>query len=202
MRSLAPIFIIGLIAAAPLQAAITYSGAQNLVISNTFDGLYVDFTNPLDASAYTTSGTAPGTWDINPFFGGAAVGTSDTFEVVTDDGTSNSTLQNLSLSFVVDSGSTFVSGFSGSSDHMPSEFTSGSQGYIGFRIDDGFSGVFYGWMRVTFNDNGSPGTLHDWAWDTSGGQIAVGAIPEPNTFGMLIAGLGGLLLLRRRPRHG
>ena len=200
--------LLSLIAAAitaPAQAAITYSGVQSITITNTFDGVFVDFTNPLDATAFTTSATDPGAgnWDINPFFGGAAIGSSPTFEVSTDDGTTNSTVMNLGTSDVVGDGSglgeIFVSGNSGSSDHMgggPNQFANGVQGYIAFRIDDGSSGFYYGWMSVTLNDDGNSGTINGWAWENSGGSIQVGQIPEPSSFALvLIASLG---LLRRR----
>ena len=203
-------FLLSLIAIAmtmaisvPAQAAITYSGAQNISVSNTFPGIYIDFNNPLDSTSYTTSGTEPANWDINPFFGGSAVGNSDDFLVSTDDGSINSTLMNLTTSDIVGDGSglgeIFVAASSGSTDHMgggPNQFANGVQGYIGFRIDDGASGFYYGWMRVTLNDDGSSGTIHDWAWDTSGAAIQVGQIPEPSAF--LLGGLASLLLLRRR----
>ena len=209
MRPLSRSFLLSLIAAAisvPAQAAITYSGAgQNVTIPIDFDGVFINFTDPLDATAYTTSTSDPGAgnWDINAFFGGSAIGSSSSFEVSTDDGGINSTLMNLTTSDIVGDGSglgeIFVAASSGSTDHMgggPNQFANGVQGYIGFRIDDGASGFYYGWMRVTLNDDGSSGTIHDWAWETSGTSIQVGAIPEPSAF--LLGSLGALLLLRRR----
>ena len=199
--TLTPI-LLSLAAATPLQAAISYSGTQNVVISNTFTSLYLDFDDPLDATSFTTSSSEPGSWDINTFFGGTAFGNSDTFLVSTDDGTVNSTLQNLSLTVVVGDGlgegENFVASFSGSSDHMGSEFTNGVAGYFGFQIYDGVGDYYFGWMRVTFFDDGSTGVLHEWAWDTSGAAIQVGAVPEPGSLGLLALGAGSLLVLRRR----
>ena len=199
--------LIAVVISAPAQAAITYSGdGQNIVISNTFDGVFVNFTDPSNATSYTTSITDPGAgnWDINPFFGGSSFGNADTFEVVTSDGTTNSTLQNLLTSDIVGDGlgdgDSFVTGFSGSIDHMDGtvsgEFVAGQEGYIGFRIDDGSSGYYYGWMRVTLNDDNTSGTIRDWAWENTGAAIQVGQIPEPTAF--LLGALGSLLLLRRR----
>ena len=195
--TLTPVLML-LAAAAPLQAAISYSGIKDLTISDTFTSLYVDFTDPLDASAVVTSSTEPGSWDINAFFGGTAFGSSDTFKVVTDDGTTNSTLQNLSQTVVVDGALSFVNSFSGSTDHMGSEFSNGIEGYFGFKIYDGVSNYYFGWMRVTFYDDGSTGILHDWAWDTSGAGIQVGAVPEPGSMGLLSLGAACLVLRRRR----
>ena len=204
MRLTLRTILMSLIALPSLQAAIVYSSIQDITIPISAGGVYIDFTDPSDATAFTSASSEPANWDLNPILGGAAFGTSDTFEVVTSDGTTNSTLQNLATSVIVGDGlgegDSFVTGFSGSSDHMDGtgsgEFVAGMESYIGFRLDDGASGVYYGWMRVTLRDDGSVGTLHDWAWDTSGAAIQVGQIPEPSV--ILLSAVGTLLLLRRR----
>ena len=71
-----------------------------------------------------------------------------------------------------------------------------AEGFFAFRIDDGSSGFYYGWMSVTLNDDGNSGTINGWAWENSGASIQVGQIPEPSAF--LLGALGTLLLLRRR----
>lgn len=159
MRPLFRSLLLSLIAVAisvPAQAAITYSGLQLIWVTNDFEGIYIDFTDPLDASSFTTtvSATEPANWDLNPFFGGSAFGNSDTFEVVTDTGATNSTLRNFAAGVTIGDGldENFVTGASGSTDHMGGitpEFTNGVEGYIAFRVDDGASGFFYGWMSVT-----------------------------------------------------
>lgn len=190
------------------HGAITWSGLYGpteINIPSDFDGIYIDFDNPTDATSYSTDTSEPAEWDLNPFFGGAAVGNSDTFLVATDTGATNSDLVNLAPTVVIGDGSgegeTFVSGFSGSSGHMGTDadqFEGGVSGYLGFQIDDGSGGYYYGWMRVTFEDDGSVGTVHEWAWDTSGAAIQVGVVPEPDMAGMIALAVGILLIVRRR----
>ncbi|NNC90564.1 MAG: hypothetical protein HKN82_19075 [Akkermansiaceae bacterium] len=178
----------------PAQAGITYSGVQDIAIPADFDGIYLDFTDPSDATQFTTSTTASAGWDINFFFGGAAIGTSDTFLPVTDAAATNADVVNVGPQFSqsIDGTGNYPSGFSGSTGHMTAvggSFTSGVEGYIGFRLNPS-SENYNGWMRVTLKDDGTTGIIHDWAWDSMGGSILVGLIPEPGA-----AGVAGFLLL-------
>ncbi|NNM28808.1 MAG: hypothetical protein HKO57_04760 [Akkermansiaceae bacterium] len=194
-----PRFLVALVAmvsCAPVHAGITYSGVQDITIPADFNGIYLDLTNPDNATQFTTSTTGAGGWDINLFFGGGAVGTSSTFLPVTDAAATNANILNVGPQFAntIDGTEDYPSGFSGSTGHMTStggtgKFTSGVEGYIGFRLNPS-SENYNGWMRVTLKDDGSTGVIHDWAWDSMGGSILVGLIPEPSA-----AGVAGFLLL-------
>jgi hypothetical protein len=199
---------VGIVLATNLSATVVYSGLQNISISSTFAGIYLDFTDGDDAATVTQSTTTPGTWDVNLFFGGAGIANSDTFQPVTAAGTTNAAVLKLSGGDTVSSSSTFPPlspGFSGSTSHMGAgvgQWVNGeSTGYIGFRIlPASFSAnapgtTIYGWMHVTLQDDGGAGTIHSWAWETSGAPIT---IPEPG-FTVLL-GLGALTMLLRRRR--
>jgi hypothetical protein len=71
--------------------------------------------------------------------------------------------------------------------------TSGTDGHLGFVLDQAPPVVKYGWIHVTLNDNGDSGLIHDWAISDS--QIQVGQIPEP---GALVLLAFGCMVLRRR----
>ena len=188
------------------QAVITYSGIQDISIPTSFNGIYIDFTDPNDATMFATSTTAPADWDLNFFFGGAAIGSTPDLLVASDTGLVNSNVENYPQTVIIGDGSgdgeTFVSTFNGSTNHMgtgTNQFENNVEGYMGFQISDGSTGYYYGWMRVTLRDDGSPGTIHDWAWDTSGNPIQVGVfIPEPHVPVLTAFGLGFLMLRRRR----
>jgi hypothetical protein len=173
----------------------------NIVIPTSGDGVYLDLTDANDANSYTVSTSYTASWDINPFYGGAAVGTSTTFLPVLAGTATNSAVLNLAAGTQVGPTSDFPASYSGSTDHMgvgALQFESGTTGYIGFVLNPGVE-HYYGWMRLTLNDDGATGTIHGWAWETSGEAITVGAVPEPSNAALLI-GLGAsfFMLTRRR----
>lgn len=181
---------------------LTSNGEVNISIPNTFDGVYLDFTNPENATDYTLSYSdpSPAAWDINLFYGGAAVANSPTFSPVLASPTTNSALVNLAPGATVGPSSNFPSSYSGSTGHMglgAQQFQTGSIGYLGFVLNPGAEN-YYGWMRVTLNDDGTAGTIHEWAWDNSGAPIAVGAVPEARNMALLFGFVIAFFTLTRR----
>jgi hypothetical protein len=74
----------------------------------------------------------------------------------------------------------------------------GSTAYAGFVFDPTGTQPLYGWLSVTFDPGGGDLWLDQWAYDDTGGPIAVGFIPEPTTALMLGLGLMGLVVAARR----
>lgn len=191
--------IVVMTASISANAAVIYSGVQNIAIPTTFDGVY------LDIDTGTTSTSVITGWDINPFFGGFALGNSAAFQPVRT-GTGNSdTILNLAYGTLVDSLLNYATGEAGSSDHIgggANQFTAGNEGYLGFKFTtNGNSGPFYGWMRMTVTVNTPGGTIHDWAYDNTGAGLLVGsltAVPEPSRAMLGLAGLLALALRRCR----
>lgn len=181
------------------NAAVIYSGVQNIAIPTTFDGVY------LDIDTGTTSTSVITGWDINPFFGGFALGNSAAFQPVRI-GTGNSdTILNLAYGTLVDSLLNYATGEAGSSDHIgggANQFADGSPGYLGFKFtDNSNAGPFFGWMRLTLTANTSGATIHEWAYDNTGSGLFVGsltAVPEPSRAMLLLLGLISMLIRRRR----
>ncbi|MDB6076593.1 MAG: hypothetical protein JWO82_340 [Akkermansiaceae bacterium] len=178
------------------HGAIVYSGLQNIAVSNSFTSTVVDIDGLSQSSTQT-----PG-WDVEMFFGGEAVGNSANFQPVRQTVAFDAPILRLDPGSVVDGGLIYYNLEAGSSTHVgtaPQQFTSGVEGYFGFRlIDDNSNGPYYGWVRVVFSNTGGSGTIVDWAYDNTGSPITVGAVPEPQAVALLGLGCGLVALKRRR----
>ncbi|MFT6576361.1 MAG: hypothetical protein ACJA16_004569 [Akkermansiaceae bacterium] len=185
--------------AAPLPAAVVYSGVQNIPIPTTFAGVYVDI------DTETTSTTTIPVWDINPFFGGVGISNSATFQPART-GTGNfDVITRLGLGAVISSSLNYSTGVGGSGDpntHLgpgTDQFSGGAEDYLGFRLTlNDTSGPFYGWMRVTLTANTSGAFIHDWAWDNTGAGITSGTVPEPESAMLTFLWLCVVAMRRRR----
>ncbi|MGL5017114.1 MAG: hypothetical protein ACRDBP_03190 [Luteolibacter sp.] len=187
------------LAALSSQAAIVYSGLKDFTITSDFDGIYLD----VDAGALV--GTEAVGWDINPFFGGEGIANSPAFQPVRTSSALYAPVVNLTTSQSVGASSVFGSGFGGSGDPVshvgtsPSQFVSGVEGYLGFKLTtNANAGPYYGWMRVVFSNTGGTGLIRDWAYDNTGGDIAISAVPEISYATLPLICAGSLMLRRRR----
>ncbi|WP_395739111.1 hypothetical protein [Prosthecobacter sp.] len=182
------------------QAAVIYSGLQNLAIPTTFDGVYVNLDNASTSSSAITG------WDINPFFGGAGLANSAAFQPARTGTGSTDPVVNFSAGDLISGGLFYASGFGGSGDpasHLGTgtgQFAVGQEGYLGFRFTtDASAGPYYGWMRVIFTNNSAGGLIEDWSYDNTGAPISIpaSAAPEPGR-GLLLLCAGIVVCLRRR----
>ena len=92
-----------------------------------------------------------------------------------------------------------ILGSSGTFSSVSRGFSSAApvSAYIGFRFDPMGAGLRYGWARVSVTTgNPSSLTFHEWAYESTGGSIQVGAVPEPAAaatgLGLLALGAAGL----------
>lgn len=202
-RYVLPTLLTWFLSSGPLSAIILSLDSEvNIDIPITHNGVYLDFTDSNDAAAYTISTSEPANWDINFFYGGGAVGTSNSFLPVLASSATNSALLNLSPGTEVGAASDYPSSYSGSSGHMGTgsqQFESGTIGYIGFILNPGVDD-YYGWMKLTLNEDGSTGIIHEWAWETSGGDITVGVVPEPRNVALLFGFGAFFFILTRRAK--
>lgn len=183
-----------LLLAASAPAAIIYSGLQDVSLPNDPEGVY------LNVFTGNVSSSVPGNWSsapvINPFFGGTAIGTSPLLLPVI---TGADQILNLAYGTLVGLSSTFAAGESGSSTHVgpaANQFQLGVEGYLGYQFQSTVGGqVYYGFMRITIDNDGSGATIHDWSYDDTGAPIAV---PEPGR--ACLMALGVLALMHRRRR--
>ena len=195
-RSLFALIAVHSLLVATSDAAIIYSGLQNIAISTSFDGTYLDVDTGL---VVPVEGAG---WDINPFFGGEGIGNSPSFQPVRASTSISSAVQNLAFGQMVTASSIYASGFAGSDSHIglgPDKFISGDDGYIGFKfLTNGNDGPFYGWMRLNLSNTGASGFIRDWAYDDSGASISVGAVPETSSILAVTVGSLGFCFRRRR----
>ena len=145
----------------PAGAATIYSGLLNTTIPNDFDGVTINI----------AGGTA------NFFFGGVGVANNSLLQPFRDGTANTDTLLNFSVGSVLGSSTTnldALNGSGGSSDHVNSTFTAGTEGYIGFKLN----GANYGWMRVLLTDNTGGAKILEWAYDDSAANVSVGGIRQ------------------------
>lgn len=189
--------------AAPARSALIMSGDVNLSIIANQDGIYLDLVSasvvPVDDDLSESQ--------VNFFFGGDGIFTSDRF-LPARSGTGHSdSVLNLAPGLPISNDLTFASaGFGSSMEHIGNsagQFVIGTVGFIAFkfdRLDD--DNYTFGWMRVTLTNGSSPGIVHEWAYsDTPGELVEVGGpviIPEPMTGLMALLASCGAVFLRRR----
>ncbi|MEM9415767.1 MAG: PEP-CTERM sorting domain-containing protein [Planctomycetota bacterium] len=199
---LAAVAAAGLIAAGAAQtaeAAIVYSGVQNITISGdannfiwnavTFD--FEDTTQSVAGTATTGAWTSGATDYGMDFYGGG-----------TWNANLGSNYNNASSGVVAQSwnnnAGTAISSLSLTSGSIP--LSNGNTQYMVFRRADGT----HGWVQVAnvigfsnSTDGNASLTIVDWAFETdTADDIAIAQAPEPGSLALL--GLGGLALLRRR----
>lgn len=193
---LAPLLFLTL-ASAVSHGAVVYSGLQNITVANGFDSVFLD----VDGMSGQSS-ESPG-WDVETFFSGEAFGNSAAFQPARQTATASSPIIRLAAGTSVGNTLNYFNQATGSSTHMgngPTQFVSGTEGYLGFQLtDNSGNGPYYGWMRVNFSNTGNGGTIIDWAYDDSGSPINVGVAPEPSACALAgVAFITGAFRRRRR----
>jgi hypothetical protein len=178
------------------EAAIVFSGPVNITVPLTTAGVYL---NVVTGATGVTSTTQPPGWDVNLWSattlnlfnpaaptGGVYQGSAGNF--------------NLAVGTIVSGAGPFSSGLFTNAPNLNS-----SNNYFGFRfVNEALGGqIQYGWVQVRLG-----ATLIDpsraivgYAYENTGGSIAVGAVPEPSTyalFGVMAVGALGMRAWRAR----
>lgn len=172
------------------EGAIIYSGLVHVPIlpSTVNGGIYFDFENP----AAITQGTRLDSWDVNPYESGTAIYLNSNTRIVATGTAAANLLPGIAIGP--------VSVFNNPADvTFKVTIPSGTTAFLGFRFTSNNPAgtvALYGWAQFAVVD-GSPGTLIDFAYESSGGPIAAGAVPEPSGLVLLAMGSMGLAHLRR-----
>jgi hypothetical protein len=188
-----------LVVASQAQAVVVHSGVVNLNVPSTTAGIYL---NVVSGVSGTTTAAVPG-WDLNPWSSsGFSIWANNAAElangVIIGNGTATQ-VDNLPLGYVVDATGVFGRTAAVETAGAFSFIANSNGNYIGFRFNDGANTLF-GWARFELSSSISsqPRTLVEYAYETSGAGIAVGAVPEPGTYAMMGLGVASLLLATRR----
>lgn len=113
---------------------------------------------------------------FNPFFGGVDLANNNHLQPFRLAATGLSTIMGFDTGVFINAGSgALATGAGGSVDQLGTQFTAGTQGYVGFKLD----AANYGWIRVVLTNNTStPVTpmVMDWAYNNTGAAIKTGWI--------------------------
>lgn len=185
------------------NAAVIYSGIQDIPITVTFEGVYLD----VDTGA--TSASEFSGWDINPFFGGQGIANNMFFQPIRIGTNFLDPYRNLPGGSLIDAATSSYSLGQGGTDtsHLgagPDQFHEGIDGYLGFQFTTNSSdGPYYGWIRLNLTLGTGTGFIRDWAYDDTGSGVFAGSlisVPEPGRVALLLLGAFAALMSRRRLR--
>lgn len=183
------------------SAAVIYSGLQDIPITVTFEGVYLD----VDTGAI--GGSEFSGWDINPFFGGQGIANSPLFQPIRTGTDYLDPYRNMTFGELIDAAASSYSLGEGGTDtsHLgagSNQFHEAVDGYLGFQFTTNSSaGPFFGWMRLNLTPGTSTGLIRDWAYDNTGSPVFAGmtiSAPEPCRMMLFLAGL--LAMMARRSR--
>jgi hypothetical protein len=189
-----------LAAASRSSAAIVHSGPAGIVVPWTFTGVYLNVLTGATSLSEPPDfyGSPTAAW-VNVAFGGVDVVSGNGLAPAVQGGDQ---VVNIPFNTPVDAALLFPTGPNASTTHLgpaPQQFQAGVPGLIGFRMNPTGSGDQFGWLRVTLRDDGSAGTIHDYAYETVVGLPIPAGVPEPGMVTVLVMG-GGALLARRQRR--
>jgi hypothetical protein len=189
------------------EAAIVYSGIQNIAVPATTDGVYLNLITGANSSAPVAG------WHINPWgTTGLRFGTNypvpDTYYVgLTPAGSSSGgTAVNLALGSLIKFDGTSTAGassmnaaygwsYSGSAASFgiaTQQWKLNSDNYLGVLALEGDGSVLKAWVRINVGATNLQRTIVDWGYELNGGDLVVGAVPSPGAAALLaIAGVVG-----------
>ena len=184
-----------LMAAAPAHAQIVFSGPVSIVIPNDIDGVYVNLVTRMSGS------TPPAGWDINPY--SAVAGNFNLWGATT---TTWLSLVDIDSGYVLAPNTSIGAGLSffrpGGNINVGDEVTLNATNLFGVQFtNEALGRTNYGWVAITFGPNAATRSITGWAYESSGGPMMAGVVPEPGTYALMLAGLaavGGMAARRRK----
>ena len=193
------------------DAAVIYSGVQNIALTNGPLGLYINLVTKTSAGNQAGS---PG-WDLNPYvnapnpFFGMYNASAGTDVKSSAPGAGAGDVGKLAAGTLIGPASTFIAAKSTfMNDATLGDWQGAGAGYMGVKfVETGVNGgqPMFGWVQFSKNagvPSGDPTgiTIVDWAYDNSGAAISAGNIPEPSSLARLAVGAIGLGVRRGRVR--
>ena len=174
------------------EAAIVWSGAVNLPIALTVNGLYLNVvTGAINEPGNTGGSTVPG-WDLNPYGSTSLI----MFNPSVPSG-GVYVMGNIASGTTIDGSSVYGSGTAA----IPPFVANSDNNLVGFRFQNEAAGnqIQYGWFRLHLGADTLAGrTLVEYAYDNTGAGIQAGAVPAPGSVALLALGALGLAGRRRK----
>jgi hypothetical protein len=178
-----------------------------IAVPNNIDGVYLNLVTGVTGAS---EAAVPG-WDINLYNNteGLTFYGADSPSGVFASGTPGFFAQATSLSF---GDSISATGQYNPFQTVATSFRSAGTGYVGFRfLNEGTSQLNYAWLEIqsgglAFPNQGFPSAILRYAYENSGQGITAGeigmvsAVPEPQEWALMLAGLGFVSAIARRKR--
>ena len=177
------------------NATVVYSGAINMVIPNTTDGIYMN----VQTGAWSSTTTTPAGWDVNPY--GTATTAVSLFAATgtgymrnPNAGTATSATR-LDVGTVVGSSAFFYGNSSATMGSGTGQWAANSSGYFGFKFTAADAATHYGWMQLSISANAGTRSIVQYAWENVA-NASITVTPAPGAMALL--GLAGFAKRRRR----
>ena len=182
------------VAAGNANATVVYSGAINLVIPNTLDGIYMN----VQTGAWSSTTTTPSGWDVNPY-GTATTAVSLLAPTGTgymrNLGTTATAATRLDAGTVVGPSAFFYGITSATIGSGTGQWAANSSGYFGFKFTAADNATHYGWMQLSIGANAATRSIVQYAWENVA-NTSITVTPAPGAMALL--GLAGFAKRRRR----
>ena len=183
-------------AALPAQAIVVSSGPVSIAVPDDIDGVYLNMVTGAFGAV------PPVGYDINPY--SAFAGQFNLWGATTTTW--------LATSGVVAGPYPIAPGTSisaaglffrpGGGTNVGTQVTLNATNLFGVQfLNEGPAITNYGWVAMTFGASAGVRTITGWAYETTGAEILAGAVPEPGSYAMLLAGLavvGGVAARSRK----
>ena len=176
------------------NATVVYSGAINMVIPTTIDGIYMN----VQTGAWSSTTTTPAGWDVNPY--GTATTAVSLFAATgtgymrnPSAGTATAATR-LDVGTVVGSSAFFYGSSSATIGAGTGQWAANSSGYFGFKFIAADAATHYGWMQLSIGANAGTRSIVQYAWE----NVANTSITIPAPGAMALLGLAGFAKRRRR----